>query len=670
MIRTLHNDSTEGIAAYIMECKVRGIGTTLAHKIAQRYGKQTFRLLCREDYPQIARDINGIGMQRARALHDAFMRKFGPQADEHERKAEEKRRRETIFWGDLGVPVWMRMQLEHTFGKDAIDVINRNPYRMTEVKGIGFKRADEVAAHMNIHGDDERRVRAGLLYVLEELIQMEGHCCLPRDVLIRKAAHPMVLNIDKDRVGEVLNKAIADGTLKEHGNVYSPKMYEAEVDVAVRLTQMNHKSRMEEYMAINCIPSQSIYNDKQKEAIVTAMMHHVMILTGGPGTGKTTTLKGILDAFRAKGMRCVLCAPTGRAAKRMNEATKVTAKTIHRMLEYKNGTFGRDESNNLSEDVVICDESSMIDLLLMQAMLKAMSPQHRLILIGDNDQLPSVGAGRVLGDLIDSGCIPTVRLTEIYRQQEGSYIISNAHNIIHGREPVIKHTDDFFFLPATTEEEAQDIVCDLVAKRLPKAYPGDEIQVLCPMRKDGIKTGCNELNQRLQQALNPHGATMPFGGGLIRQGDRVMQTKNNYNLDVFNGDVGIAERMNKKTEVAMVQYGYWGEREVEVEKSVMEVRYPDHYEWVGYDETEAQELDLCYATTIHKSQGSEYDIVVIVLMPSASIMLQRNILYTAVTRAKKRCIIVGDWQCLTKAIAVWRLRPRYTMLADRMKAIN
>ena len=209
-----------------------------------------------------------------------------------------------------------------------------------------------------------------------------------------------------------------------------------------------------------------------------------------------------------------------------------------------------------------------------------------------------------------------------------------------------------------------------MAKRLPKAYPGDEIQVLCPMRKDGIKTGCNELNQRLQQALNPHGATMPFGGGLIRQGDRVMQTKNNYNLDVFNGDVGIAERMNKKTEVAMVQYGYWGEREVEVEKSVMEVRYPDHYEWVGYDETEAQELDLCYATTIHKAQGSEYDIVVIVLIPSASIMLQRNILYTAVTRAKKRCIIVGDWQCLTKAIAAWRLRPRYTMLADRMKAIN
>lgn len=658
-------DSTEGMAAYIVECKVAGIGTTLAHKIAQRYGRFAIEKLCDPDYERIAYDIDGIGERKALALHTAFVDKFGPQVEEARRKREEQRRAAAIFWGELKVSPRMRERIENRFGESAATVLKDNPYRLTEIDGFGFRRADEVAARFGITGEDPRRIKAGIRYVLEEHASMEGHCCLPIAALTAKAASGNVLNVASNVIADTIWQEIADSNLILDEKVYLPKMYEAEEEVADRLQQLNEKLPTDWLRERSIMEGSLItrkYNELQRKAIATAMSQRLMILTGGPGTGKTTTLKGMLRMFEQDGLQCVLCAPTGRAAKRMSEATGRTAKTIHRLLEYQQGQFTRDEENPISEDVIICDESSMIDLLLMRSLLRAATECRHLILIGDNDQLPSVGAGRVLGDMIDSGCIHTVTLTEIYRQQEGSYIISNAHNIIHGALPIVSGTTDFFFLPATSEDEAQDIVCSLVSERLPKAYPGDEIQVLCPMRKDGVKTGCNELNRRLQQALNPHGWPLPIGDGRIRQGDRVMQTRNNYALDVFNGDVGRCEGIGSRE-----RKNFDGYRYVNTDETVLKVRYPDRQDCVGYNDETIHELDLCYATTIHKSQGSEYDTVVIVLMPSAYVMLQRNLLYTAVTRAKKRCIIVGDWESVRTAVSQWKTKPRHTGLKERIK---
>ena len=664
-------ESIEGIAAYIMECKVPGIGKKLSHDIARRYGKYTFDYLCDPDYKQIAYDIDGIGERKALALHTAFNAKFGPEVARRKREEEERKRAVTMFWGELGLTGWMRDRIENHFGKDAVSELRKDPYLLTEIDGIGFKRADEIAAKFGITGDDPRRIRAGIRYTLEDIAKVEGHCCLPREVLTAKAAHKNVLDVASNKVQDVIDSEIKEGHLILDGMVYLPDVYEAECEVADRLQYLNEDNkRLTKYEVTQIATGVgyhwdsgfAVYNQKQREAIALALRHHMMILTGGPGTGKTTTLKGMLEAFKTLRLRCVLCAPTGRAAKRMSEATKQPAKTIHRLLEYQQGQFTRNEDNPIDEDVIICDESSMIDLMLMRSLLRATVNGHRLILIGDNDQLPSVGAGRVLGDLIDSGAIPTVRLTEIYRQQEGSYIISNAHNIIHGALPIVQGATDFFFLPAQTEDEAQDLVVSLVSDRLPKAYPKSEIQVICPMRKDGIKTGCNELNQRLQQALNPNGWPLPIGEGRIRRGDRVMQMKNNYALDVFNGDVGIADGIGRREQTEWDGFRY-GKKET----TVLNVRYPDRKDKVGYNDESVHDLDLCYATTIHKSQGSEYDTVVIVIMPSAYIMLQRNLLYTAVTRAKKRCIIVGDWESVKTAIAAWRTKPRYTRLKERIK---
>ena len=658
-------DSTEGMAAYIVECRVAGIGKMLAHKIAQRYGRFAIEKLCDPDYERIACDIDGIGERKALALHTAFVDKFGPQVEEARRKREEQRRDAAIFWGELKVSPRMRERIENRFGESAATVLKDNPYRLTEIDGFGFRRADEVAARFGITGEDPRRIKAGIRYVLEEQAPMKGHCCLPIEVLTAKAASENVLNVAGNVVADTIEQEIADSNLILDEKVYLPKMYEAEEEVADRLQQLNEKLPTDWLRERSIMEGSLItrkYNEMQRKAIATAMSQRLMILTGGPGTGKTTTLKGMLRMFERDGLQCVLCSPTGRAAKRMSEATGRTAKTIHRLLEYQQGQFTRNEDNPISEEVIICDESSMIDLLLMRSLLRAATDCRHLILIGDNDQLPSVGAGRVLGDMIDSGCIPTVTLTEIYRQQEGSYIISNAHNIIHGALPIVSGTTDFFFLPATSEDEAQDIVCNLVSERLPKAYPGDETQVLCPMRKDGIKTGCNELNRRLQQALNPHGWPLPIGAGRIRRGDREMQTKNNYSLDVFNGDVGRCEGIGSRE-----RKNFDGYRYAKTDETVLKVRYPDRQNFVGYNDETIHELDLCYATTIHKSQGSEYDTVVIVLMPSAYGMLQRNLLYTAVTRAKKRCIIVGDWQSVRDAVSQWKTKPRHTGLKERIK---
>lgn len=665
-------DSVEGIASYLVGLHVPGIGKTLSRKIAELYRQQTVDTIL-NDHQRIAREVTGIGKVRVDELHKALSKLLGSDVDEHQRKANDEEREAEQFWGALSMTAHMRYKIEQYFGDHAARVLLADPYRLTEIDGIGFRRADEIAARLGITGNDERRVHAGICYALEEAANVEGHCCLPLDVLIKKASSKSILNTWIEDVINVCDADIESGRLIADGMlIYLPRYYEAETEVAERLKTLqqehNIDTNQQEYVEID-----SKYNDRQREAIIMALVHNVMILTGGPGTGKTYTLKGMLRAFRERGLRCALCAPTGRAAKRMSEATGETAQTIHRLLEYQNGKFNRNEDHALSEDVIICDESSMIDLMLMRHLLRATMQGQRLILIGDVDQLPSVGAGHVLGDLIASGSIPTVRLTEIYRQQEGSYIIYNAREIINGRMPYInnKESVDFFFDPIekdnsgrTIEEIAAEEVVGLVSDRLPNKYPGEEIQVLCPMRKDDIKTGVTNLNKMLQKALNADGEPMDVGRGHFRQGDRVMQTKNNYQLEVFNGDIGVIEGMDYSRRK---WYSADGEMHFyTTETKEMQVCYDTRRECVGYDDNSADELELAYATTIHKSQGSEYDIVVIVLMQSAYYMLQRNLLYTAVTRARKRVVIVGEPKALSVACASWNSKPRYTGLSRRM----
>ena len=643
--------TTEGIAGYICECNVKGIGKKLSQDIVAKFGRKTFYVIL-NDWKRLL-EVDGIGYMRAVNLHRAFSAKFGAEVEEDRKRQNELERERSIFYHKLGLSGWLRRAIENKYGERfAKGVVERNPYQLAEdIDGIGFKRADEVAGKLGYGKEDPRRIRAGLKFALQEQMQQAGHCCMPRVMLAAKAAHKNVLDIDIELVKPEIDAAIADGLLVEDMDaLYLPKYLDAERYVAETIMKMvNNRTIPTNAEVIVEIANQQTginYNSEQRDAIRKAATEGVMILTGGPGTGKTTTLRGMLAVLTYYGYTYELCAPTGRAAKRMSEMTSQEARTIHRLLEFQEGKFSRDESNPLAADVIICDEASMVDLLLMQSLLKAMKVGAKFIIIGDNDQLPSVGAGRVLGDLIDSGKVPTVKLTQIHRQTEGSYIIYNAHRIINGNFPILdnRNSKDFFFDNVDDEEKAAKEVISLVKTRLPEKYPGKEIQVLCPNRKNA--SGCNMLNVIMQEALNPDGHQTEYYGTIYRKGDRVMQIKNNYQKGVFNGDVGTVTAADGDSIYVMFDDGETAQH---------------------YADEELSELDLAYATTIHKSQGSEYDIVVIVLMNSAGIMLQRNLLYTAVTRAKSVCLIVGQKDAIYKCIAEWKITPRITRLKERMQ---
>ena len=638
------------MAEYICECKVRGIGKKLSQEIVAKFGRKTFDVIL-NDCRQLLK-VDGIGYKRAAELHVAFTDKFGEKVALEQRRQNELERLRSMFYHKVGLSKHQRQLIEEKYGEArAVGVIENNPYQLAEdIVGIGFKNADGVAVKLGYGKEDPRRIRAGLKYTLQEQMQAAGHCCLPRVVLAAKAAHKDVLDVDIELVKTEIDAAIADGLLVEDMDaLYVHRYLWAEQYVAKAILSLAGTRHTGDYQAIISEAERQTgicYNDQQREAICMAATEGVMILTGGPGTGKTTTLRGMLSMLHHYGYTYELCAPTGRAAKRMSEMTGENAKTIHRLLEFQDGKFGRDVDNPLEADVIICDEASMVDLLLMQSLLKAMLPGAKFIIIGDNDQLPSVAPGRVLGDLIESGKIPTVKLTQIHRQAEGSLIIKNAHRIINGNFPTLDNSEesDFFFDGVDDDEKAAQEVISLVKTRLPARYPGKEIQVLCPNRKNA--TGCNMLNVILQSALNPEGPETEYNGTVYRKGDRVMQTKNNYQKGVFNGDVG---------------------RVTAVDGQSIYVVFDDAPDPQMYEGDELAELDLAYATTIHKSQGSEYDIVVVVLTKSAGIMLQRNLLYTAVTRAKKMCLIVGQRDAIYKCIAAWRQTPRITRLKERLE---
>lgn len=650
-------ETRKGIEKYLASGKIKGIGKKFAKAIVERFGDKTFEVI--EFFPDRLAEIPYFGRERALRA-SKFMQEQSLERDI------------TVFLSSFGISTAYVKRIIKVFGHSAVQTVRENPYILIEkIDGISFKSADKIAKAMGYADDDPRRLQAGVVFVMSELIH-QGDCFIKYDQLLKSAG--AILNADSERIEYAVRANFKSGKLVNDGEkVYLSEYYDAECYCARRIVAMLHGSfwgdseedddRLADY-AISQIETEEhmTYDDVQKSAIRQSLKNRVMILTGGPGTGKTTVLKGILCALRLKNYSIAVCAPTGRAAKRAKESTGYDAATIHRMLSFSwevNG-FKYNESNNLEEDVVVIDEFSMVDLLLFQSLLKAMNASKRLVIVGDVDQLPSVGAGNVLKDLIDSGVIPVVRLTTIHRQDKSSRIPYVAKDIKEGRMPVVANrgSKDFFFIDNKVEQSVTEEILSLVSERLPRAYHlkyGD-IQVLCPQRSHAL-TCCNNLNRLLQERLNPTGDALQYGEVFYRVGDRVMQMKNNYDKGVFNGDIGRI-------------------KSVDEELGFMMVEYPEVNVLVKYEEDDLDELDLSYATTIHKSQGSEYDTVIIPILNTAYIMLQRNLVYTAITRARERCIIIGDKQALYAAVTNMYLQNRrlfvnrQTYLRERILELN
>ncbi len=649
-------ETVEGITRYLASGKIKGIGKKFAKAIVDRFGLDTFEVI--ENFPDRLQEIPYFGRERAKRASEYI-------------KQQSLERDVMVFLSSYGISYIFVKKIIKVFGHRTVQAVKENPYCLIEkIDGISFKSADKIAKAMGYADDDPRRLQAGVLFVMSELVH-QGDCYIMLEQLLKSAGD--ILNADTEKIEYAIRANFRSGKLVDDGGkVYLSEYYDAECFCARQLVSMVREggsypagecNALADYAISLILKEEGIsYDDVQKTAIRQSLLHRVMILTGGPGTGKTTVLKGILCALRLQHYSIAVCAPTGRAAKRAKESTGYDSSTIHRMLSfsYEVNGFKYNDSNPLEEDVVVIDEVSMVDLLLFQSLLKAMTPRKRLILVGDADQLPSVGAGNVLKDLIDSGAVPVVRLETIHRQKESSRIPYAAQDIKYGIMPDLtnKGSRDFFFIPNKDEKNVCDEIVELVSNRLPRAFgigKGD-VQVLCPKRSNGL-TCSSSMNKLLQESLNPTGPALQYGETFFRKGDSVMQMKNNYDKGVFNGDVGII-------------------REVSEELGYMVVNYQDSDVLVRYEENDLDELDLSYATTIHKSQGSEYNTVIIPVLNSAYIMLQRNLIYTAVTRARERCIIIGDRQALYAAITNMYLRNRrlfvnrQTYLCQRIKSIS
>lgn len=646
----------EGMARYLAECGARGVNQVLAHAIANRFKQETYEVILNR--PDELLTVDGIGRQRAQALHEWFALRFGNNvsADLKRESLRECGILTTLY--AMRLSNWEVSKVRERYGdKFVLQTIKENPYQLTEVSGFGFKRVDKIAQAIGYDPHDPRRIAAGIIYTLEQQTN-DGHCCLPLDVLTHEASKE--LSLSEQEVNPVIVEMIQNDQVKaDLDRIYLPRFYYAEWSVARYLQDM--ATARHSYVGVDDIMDSVVeyhyhLNREQLAAIRSVLENGVTVLTGGPGTGKTTTLRGMIKAIQRAGWTFALCAPTGRASKRMGESSGSPAQTIHRLLGYKGEEFEYCIGNELPYDVIICDEASMVDLLLMRSLLDAMKEGARLVLIGDNDQLPSVGPGRVLGDIIASGAVPVIRLQHIYRQTNSDdevSIINNAHRIINGQMPAVDNPNskDFFWLHVETEEQAQKELIRMVKERIPKQWPGCEVQVLTPLRQNGM-TSADTLNPLLQDALNPFGRAMKHRDMEFRLDDRVMQTKNDYAKNVYNGDVGRVMDVVPEFGVLKADLGYENL-----------ITYHDSPGFRDIDD-----LTLAYAVTIHKSQGSEYDVVVIMLMPSAGKkMLRRNLLYTAITRAKKACIIIGNSKAVRQAVEEWRIEPRYTRLEERLK---
>ncbi len=652
-------EDVDGILQYLSSKTVKGVGPVTALKIVNKFGSETFDVM--ENHPEWLADITGITMKKAAAISKSF-------------KEQSEVRGVMMFCKDYMGKADVT-KVYKRFGAGAVGIIKENPYIIcTDDLGISFEIADSIARSFDIELDNEHRVFAGIEYALSYNASVNGHTCLPVEKLVGAAAE--ILGISEERVYELLLLYIDREQLSRYshdGVVYIMKntVFDDEGYIAKRISEMcsyvNHIGTAEVRSLIESVEAKfSVkYATLQKEALFEAITGSILILTGGPGTGKTTVVKGLLSIFGSIGQKCVLCAPTGRAAKRLSESTGEEAKTIHRMLEMERGmdglfVFNRDARNPLDEAVIIVDEASMVDLTLLAALFRAIKRGARLILIGDSNQLPSVGAGNVLADLIASGRVKTVALTEIFRQSRESLIVTNAHKINSGVAPILNDTkNDFFFVRRENESEIANTVAELITSRLPKTYGNgikDEIQIITPSKK-GLG-GVSVLNTELQERINPpmkFKKEVKIGQNIFREGDKVMQTSNDYEIEwekngvtgmgVFNGDTGYIEEINTVKEEVVI-------------------RFEDRIARYSYELCE--ELDLAYAITVHKSQGSEYPVVIIPMYYCAPMLMTRNLLYTAVTRAKKMVILVGRSDIPHKMVENNREVMRYTTLTARI----
>lgn len=627
--------SVLGIERYLSSGLIKGIGPTMAHRIVREFGKDTFWVL--ENNPDMLLQVHGIGRDRMKKIKDSWLK----QKDVKEIM---------IFLQGCGVSAAYAVKIYKEYGNESIGKVKENPYCLADdVFGIGFKMADAIAFKLGYSQNDMRRCKAGVVYTLNQLSN-SGHCYADRDQLIKYACD--LLQVDERLVDEAISVLLFDEALIDDDDaIFLPMFYHSEIGVANKIkTLLRNKTDnlLDGSFDIRRISEQTgiDYDDVQVDAIKQALTSKVMVLTGGPGVGKTVTTKGIICALEEKNKTILCAAPTGRAAKRMSEATGREAMTIHRLLEYSHDGFVRNKDNPLTGDVLIIDESSMIDISLMNALIKAIPKKMRLILVGDIDQLPSVGAGNVLRDIIDSRVVPVIRLTRIFRQALSSRIVTNAHRVNHGEMPDITNGKDadFFFLNEDDPERAAGKIVDLVSNRLPHAYGYsiDDIQVLVPMKNSPV--GVTNLNIVLQEALNPEGECLTVGSNKFRPGDKVMQIRNNYDKNVFNGDIGTVKA-------------------IDIEERTMTVMFDKE---VDYESGEFSELVLSYACTIHKSQGSEYPVVIMPLLMSHYIMLQRNLVYTGITRAKKLCIIIGSKKALAMAVKNESVSKRNTRLKERL----
>ena len=626
-----------GIEKYLGSGLVKGIGPRFARAIVQRFGTETIDII--ETEIERLYEVPNIGRKRVAKIRESW-------------EKQKDIKNVMLFLQGYGVSTAYAAKIYREYGKESIDKVRENPYRLADdIWGIGFKTADGIAAKMGYEKEDPRRCRSGFLYTLGQLSD-EGHVYAGEEQLVKTAGQ--LLEAGETAIRDTLAGMLqAEDLILDKDAIYLPPFYHAECGTSRRLRDLAESTGRSLFDGLFDPSSLTAetgieYDEVQLAAIRQAVTSKVMVLTGGPGTGKTTTTQGIIAALKKAGLRVLLAAPTGRAAKRMSEATGMEAKTIHRLLEYNpQDGYKRNDENPLEGDALIVDECSMIDILLMNNLLKAVPVGMRLVFVGDIDQLPSVGAGNVLRDIIDSQRIPVVRLVRIFRQAQKSRIVMNAHAINQGRFPDTSNgrDTDFFFMREDDPERAAETIVRLVKERLPRAYreSPDRIQVLTPMQRGVV--GAANLNLLLQQALNPSGPSLGRGGYTYRQGDRVMQLCNNYAKEVFNGDLGYI-------------------REVDTEERTLKVDFDGKK--VEYDVTELDELTLAYATTIHKAQGSEYPIVVMPVLMTHFVMLQRNLIYTGITRAKKICVLIGAMKALAYAVRNVSVLKRNTSLRERL----